>query len=277
MTASAPPRIRLRPQSKYLSIAGMALQRVLIFRRTLFTNLAANLVWVAVFYFLWQAVFSANAQIGSFDWDRMRTYLILAYAGNMMLNGSNSVYRTIASIRFGDIALEIMRPYNFMLAQLSQSIGGLVVEGVVTAAVVLAISALLLHILPPATPLAALFFLVSMFLGFLTRFLIIYIVSLLCFWTVNWMGLHWTHTAITNIFSGALVPLEFFPPWLRAVALVLPFQAVINTPLLIYLGEIQGPAVWPALGVQVLWIFILWAIGTLMWRPCLRALEIMGG
>lgn len=271
------PKIRIRPQFKYLSLAATALQRSIIFRRTLFTNLAANAVWVAVFYFLWQAVFSANARIGSFDWDRMRTYLILAYAGNMLITGSNSVYRTIAAIRFGDIALEIGRPYNFMLAQLSITAGPLVVEGLLTGAVVVSASFLFLHILPPASPEAAVFFLLSMFLGFLARFLIIYIVSLLCFWTVNWMGLHWTHTAITNLFSGALIPLEFFPDWLRTLALALPFQAVINTPLLIYLGEIRGAGIPAAMALQAAWIVILWLIGTLMWAPCTRALEIMGG
>jgi ABC-2 type transport system permease protein len=118
---------------------------------------------------------------------------------------------------------------------------------------------------------------VSLLLGVLTRFLVIYIVSLLCFWTLNWLGLHWTHTAVTNLFSGALIPLQFFPDGLRAIAMALPFQAIINTPLLIYLGEIQGSGILPAMGLQAFWIFALWAIGALMWGPCVRALEIQGG
>lgn len=258
-------------------LANMAFQRVIIYRRSMLTNFTANLVWVAVFYFLWQAVFAANKTVGSFDWDHMRTYLILAYGANMLITGSNSLYRTTSSIRTGDIGLEICRPYNFMLAQLSMTTGAMLVEGLLSTVVVIGVSVLFLHILPPVSPLAAAAFLASLFLGFLTRFLIIYIVSLLCFWTINYLGLTWAHTAITNIFSGALIPLQFFPPWLRAVALALPFQAVVNTPLLIYLGQVQGAGIAGAMGVQVLWIVALWAIGTLMWGPCLRALEIQGG
>jgi ABC-2 type transport system permease protein len=258
-------------------LANMAMQRVLIYRRALFTNFTANLVWVAVFYFLWQAVFAVNRQIGSFDWDMMRTYLILSYASNMLLIGSNSIYRTVASIRFGDIGLEICRPYNFLLAQLSMTFGPMLVEGGLAAAVVIVLGVVFLHIQLPVSLLAGLCYLASVFLGFLVRFLVVYIVSLLCFWTINYMGLTWMHTAITNLFSGGLIPLEFFPGWLRTLASILPFQAIVNTPLLIYLGLIQGWGILAAIGLQVVWIFILWVIGTLMWGPCLRALEIQGG
>jgi ABC-2 type transport system permease protein len=271
------PAIRLRPRSKYAMLANMAMQRVMIYRRTLFTNFTANLVWVAVFYFLWQAVFAVNAHVGSFDWDMMRTYLILAYASNMLLTGSNSIYRTVSAIRFGDIGLEICRPYNFLLAQLSMSFGPMLIEGGLSAVVVITLGALVLHIQLPVSLLAGLFYLLSVFLGFLVRFLIIYIVSLLCFWTINYMGLTWAHTAITNLFSGGLIPLEFFPGWLRTLAAVLPFQAIVNTPLLIYLGQIQGWGIAGALGLQLLWIAALFALGTWMWTPCLKALEIQGG
>ena len=52
-------KLRMRPRWKYLSLAGMAFQRIVIFRRSLIITFAANLVWVAIFYFLWQAVFAA--------------------------------------------------------------------------------------------------------------------------------------------------------------------------------------------------------------------------
>jgi len=276
-TELAFPAIRIRPRSKYAMLANMAMQRVLIYRRSLITNFTANLVWVAVFYFLWQAVFAVNARVGSFDWGMMRTYLILAYASNMLLIGSNSIYRTVAAIRFGDIGLEICRPYNFLLAQLSMTFGPMLIEGLVGAGVVMTLGVLLLHIQLPVSLLAGLFYVLSVFLGFLVRFLIVYIVSLLCFWTINFMGLTWAHTAITNLFSGGLIPLEFFPGWLRTLAAVLPFQAIVNTPLLIYLGLIQGWGIALAIGLQAVWIIILWVVGTLMWGPCLRALEIQGG
>jgi ABC-2 type transport system permease protein len=270
-------KIRMRPRWKYLSLAGMALQGTLNYRRVLITNFAANLIWVAIFYFLWQAVFAVNAQIGYLNWDRMRTYLILAYVATMLINGSNSVWTVISSIRFGDIALVISKPYDFFFAHLAMVSGPLLIEGLLAGGLTVLIGGFLLHILPPASLPAAALFLLSLLLGSLTRFLILYIASLLCFWTLNWLGIYWAYTAVTNIFSGGLIPLVMFPDGLRTVAMALPFQAIINTPILIYLGEIRGTDIVPAIGVQLFWIIALWIVSALMWKPCLKALEIQGG
>ena len=61
--------------------------------------------------------------------------------------------------------------------------------------------------------------------------LISFLAALLCFWTVNGVGLIWAQTAVVNLLSGALVPLAFFPYWLRAFAAWAPFQGIIATPL----------------------------------------------
>jgi ABC-type uncharacterized transport system permease subunit len=34
---------------------------------------------------------------------------------------------------------------------------------------------------------------------------------------------------------------------------------------------------WQALGIQVLWVGVLWVLARLLWRPSLRALDIQGG
>ncbi|MBN1438439.1 MAG: ABC-2 family transporter protein [Anaerolineales bacterium] len=272
-----PAGIRTRPQWKYLSLAAMAMQSTLNYRRVLFANFASNLIWVVIFYFLWQAVFAANAQIGYLNWDRMRTYLVLAYVATMLINGSNSIWTVIASIRFGDIALVISKPYDFFFAHLAMVIGPMLIEGLLAGGLAVLGGGFLLHILPPASLSAAVLFLLSLLLGSLTRFLVLYITSLLCFWTINWLGIYWTYLAVTNLFSGGLIPLVMFPDWLRTVAMALPFQAIINTPILIYLGEIRGADVLSAIGVQLFWIIALWIVSALMWKPCLRALEIQGG
>jgi ABC-2 type transport system permease protein len=269
--------IRMRPRWKYLSLAGMAVQSTLNYRRILITNFAANLIWVVIFYFLWQAVFAVNTQIGYLDWDRMRTYLVLAYVATMLINGSNSVWTVISSIRFGDIAMVISKPYDFFFAHLALVVGPMLIEGLLAGVLAVLGGGLVLHILPPASLQAAVFFLLSLLLGSLTRFLILYIASLFCFWTLNWLGIYWAYLAITNLFSGGLIPLVMFPDWLRMIAMALPFQAIINTPILIYLGEIRGADILPAIGLQLFWIVALWIVGALMWKPCLRALEIQGG
>ncbi len=271
------PALRMHPRFKYLSLALTSAQRVLAFRRTMILNLIANSIWVVVAYYLWKAVFTAQPQIASFNWDQMRTYVLLAYAVNALLDTSYSMYRVFFLIRNGDIANELIRPFDFMGAQLALSLGSAMVEGLFSSLIALAIGLTLLQALPPVSILAAGIFLLSVVLGFIIKFEINFLVALLCFWTKNALGLIWAQSAVVNIFSGAIIPLAFFPDGLRLVSSLLPFQGIINTPLAVYLGNIQGWGILSALALQAGWILSLWLLIRKLWGPSLRALDIQGG
>jgi ABC-2 type transport system permease protein len=161
--------------------------------------------------------------------------------------------------------------------QLAQTLGAAVIEGFFGGVITILLGLLVLDISPPSSALAALLFFLSVWLGFLIKFLVSFLMALICFRTMNAVGLIWAHTAMIELFSGALIPLQFFPGWLRTFALLAPFQAIVYTPLAIYLGKLQGSAMWQALGIQVLWVGVLWVLARLLWRPSLRALDIQGG
>lgn len=271
------PAVRLAPWPKYLSLVFMAAQRTVAYRRTVLLNMATNLIWVVVAYYLWQAVFAAQPQIANFNWAHMRTYVLLAYAVNALLSSSFGLARMMYLIRDGSIANELIRPFNFMLAQLAQAFGAAIVEGAFSCLATLALGALALGGQPPVSAAALGLFLVSVALGFLIKFLVNYLVALLCFWTKGTLGMFWAETAVTNILSGAVIPLAFYPGWLKQITLLLPFQGIISTPLAIYQGDLSGGALWAALGLQVVWIGLLLLFARWLWLPGLRALDIQGG
>ena len=139
------------------------------------------------------------------------------------------------------------------------------------------LSWLFFHAQLPADLAAALLFALSVVLSFLVRVTFDFCISLFACYTLNGRGLHWIQWGVVSIFSGALIPLEFFPDWLKTVAGFLPFQAIISTPLNIYLGNVQGSAAWIAIGLQGFWVFVLWLLGRLLLNRSLQALEIQGG
>jgi ABC-2 type transport system permease protein len=271
-----PLNLRLAPRPKYLSLAAAAVQRAVTYRMATVNNLVAGLVWVGVLYYLWQTVFATTPRLGEFDWDRMRTYVLVSYAINSLLLFYTES-RITNAIRTGDVAMELIRPIDFLTAQLAQALGAAVVEGLLSSVFALLIGVFLLDIAPPVSFAAACFFLISVGLGFLVKFLISYLTALLCFWTTNGIGLLWARSAVTNLFSGAIIPLALFPDWLKTVALALPFQAIVTTPLAIYLGDVRGLALAEALGVQLVWIAALWLLARWLWGPCVRSLRIQGG
>jgi ABC-2 type transport system permease protein len=276
MNVVVEPSLRLTPRPKYVALAFIAIQRALTYRWTLILNILSRVVWLALSYFLWAAVFASQIKLGGFDWLHMKTYIIIAYAVNTLFYSSSTVYRMMTLITTGDIILELIRPTNIFNTQLAQALGSMVIEGIISCFFVLFIGSVI-DILPPASLLASILFIVSIVLGFLIKFLIHFLVVLLCFWTINWFGIYTAETAIVNFFSGALLPLSFFPPWLNFIASILPFQSIVYTPVAIYLGSLQGSEITQALVQQGIWIAVLRCAIWWLWSPSLRALDIQRG
>jgi ABC-2 type transport system permease protein len=268
--------VRLDPQPKYLSLARAALHRSITYRNTTIINIGTALIWVAVYYYLWRSVFAASPVVERFTWDRMRTYVLLAYGVNSLFSFYTEA-RMFNVIRTGEVAVDLMRPADFLTAQFAQACGDAVVEGLFGFVSTLLLGLLVFDAAPPASPAAAALFALSVGLGFVVKFLISYLTGLLCFWTTSFVGLLWARGAVTNVLSGALIPLAFFPDWLRTAAQIAPFQAIVATPITIYLGDLAGAAAWLALGIQAAWAAALWVVARLAWGPASRALTVQGG
>src|SRR5713226_8000200 len=200
--------MRLVPRQKYVSLTLTSIQRAIAYRGTMLLNLLAGLIWVTLVYYLWKTVFSARGTLQDFSWNEMRTYIVIAYAVNSLLS-FQSLMRMMSTIRTGEVANELLRPIDYLGAQLAQAIGSACIEGVLSSGIALLASFLLLNIAPPHTPLALGFFMLSICFGFLIKFLLGYLVAILCFYTLNALGLIWAQTAVINLFSGALIPLSF--------------------------------------------------------------------
>ena len=274
MNASSQLRLQARPP--YLTLALIALQRAVAYRMTLFFNLATGLIWVVVLYYLWRTVYASTTQMGDFDWQAMRTYIVVSYAVNSLLS-YGSVSRMTWYVRTGQVATELLRPLDYLFMQLAQSVGAAVIEGCLGSAIALLLGIFLLHISPPASLLAALCFIVSVGLGYLIKFLVSFMAALLCFWTMEGQGIIWGQIAVVNLLSGSLIPLNLLPAWLQTILLALPFQGILFTPVSIYLGRVQGAGLLWALATQIFWVIILWLLAQLLWRPATRALEFQGG
>lgn len=272
----ATDQARIAPRPKYISIALTAFQQAIAYRITTLTNIALTFIWVFILYFLWRAAFNERAMIQGFTWDDMRTYVVIAYGLNALI-GWRIAANMMHTIRTGDIVRDLTRPLNYCLAQISQATGAAMVEGMLSLLLTLVVGLVFIGIQPPASPTAAALFVVAVVLGYLTKALIVFCVSLLMFWTVNGVGIAWSRDAVINILSGTVIPLAMLPGWLRGVAEFAPMRGIISTPLLIYLGKAEGTGALGLLGISAIWLVLLWFFANWAWRAAFNRVEIQGG
>ncbi len=118
---------------------------------------------------------------------------------------------------------------------------------------------------------------VSLGLGYLVAMLMGLLLGLMAFWTLELGGVLTIYAFANQFFGGALVPLWFFPPLLRRVADLLPFQAQAFIPLSIYTGQLVGTQAVEALALQLFWVVALFGLARLVWQRAMYRVVIQGG
>lgn len=267
---------RTRPVNKYASLARVSLQQAISYRWTTLFNVALTFIWVFVLYFLWRAAYADRPAIEGYSWREMRTYVVLAFGINALVGWRVGI-QMMDTIRTGEVAREMVRPLNYCGTQLAQAIGFAIIEGLVSLSLTLAVGVLLIRLQPPVSAEAAVLFAFSMMLGFLTKALIIFLVSLVSFWTLSGLGVMWSQEALIQILSGTIIPLALMPGWLRIVSELLPMRGIVSTPVTLYLGKADPGAAATLLGIQVAWLAALWLLANLAWRKAFTVVDIQGG
>lgn len=262
---------------KYFAMAKASLEVIFVYRAGFTVNLVGSVFYVVAMFYLWQTIFLGKpGALGGFTWPQMKAYLIVAFILNSTMTWFDE-WAMGQDVREGRVAVDLARPIDFQLKRLAEATGPVPFE-LSSAITIGAIVAFIFGgIALPADPDHFALFIVSAALAILLKFSIIYCVSMAAFWTTGMEGVSNARMAIQNIFSGALIPLVFFPDWLRAIASVLPFQGMISTPALTYLGEMDAPTTTFMIVSQAVWAFGLLLFGRLLWRSAVKAVTINGG
>ncbi|MFI7598052.1 ABC transporter permease [Actinoplanes sp. NPDC049681] len=258
----------------YRALVRATARAALAYRFNLLLGLGAVLMQLVALLAVWRVIL-AQSSVNGFTWPQMRAYLLVAFAAGTVVSVLGD-FRMAFRILDGNVALDIVKPVDYQKARFAEAVGGLWIELIligVVAGVTLAVTG---GVETPAGPGLALFA-VSMLLLVPLKFLIVYVSTLACFWTQNYIGVQWARLAVVNLLSGALIPLVYLPGWLAAVAQWSPFGGLTSTPALIFLGRVDLAHGARLVAVQLGWVLILWFGARLVWRAALRRLTVNGG
>jgi ABC-2 type transport system permease protein len=261
---------------KYVRHALCSIQETTAYRASYFINIVSQFVSYIAIFFLWRAVYSGGAVIGGMDWGDMQGYLLISLFTSALISGS-SEFRVSRAIWTGNIAVELVRPVDYQKANFAITVGNGIAEGVLVAAIGIVFAVLIGFTVPPNQPVTWFFFLLALLFSFVTKFLIVYIFGLLTFWTMGGMGLSWFRRGLTDFFSGAIIPLTFFPGWLQTVAAWLPFRGIVSVPATIFIEQMPASQILASFAAEAAWVAGLWYLARLIWHFAMRKVTIQGG
>ncbi|BCG59391.1 daunorubicin ABC transporter permease [Paenibacillus sp. URB8-2] len=249
---------------------------MLAYRLNYYTGILIYSLNIGVNYFTWKAIYGQGESLGGFTAAQMTTYVAVSWMARAFY--FNNLDREISTdIRDGSIAIQFIRPYNYVLAKMMQGLGEGMFRFMLFMIPGMALAMLLFPVRLPHDPAAWAGFLVMLFFSFLINSQINIITGLLAFFVENNEGLMRMKRVVVDLFSGLIIPISLFPGWLSSILKLLPFQAITYLPGSVFTGRVQGVGIWNVFGIQIIWFAVLLIPLFWLYRAARQRLFVQGG
>jgi ABC-2 type transport system permease protein len=239
--------------------------------------IAPAVVFFMTKYFLWQGLYTYQAELGKDDIMGMNLGEMLAYHGGVFFvtllcqsfNGQNLA----EEIRLGKISAYLIYPFSFWKFHLASFFSFFVFQFVISS-LPLFVMKFILHIPFSMTPMQFAGGLFFCFFSALLWFWIQFFIGVLSFWLEETWILRVCVQMMASFFSGAIIPLSFFPEWWRSILMWTPFPSLTGLPVMVFLGK-------TALSVEMifftmLYILVFFGLSQLIWRRGIRLYTAAG-
>jgi ABC-2 type transport system permease protein len=258
----------------YFVFATKAFAREATYRFSVFTEIASLVVRVYLLRSLWTALYARNAAPPDMPLHVMITYASVALLMSLILEVDGT--RLIRErVREGSIATDLMKPISLPLFFFSDGFGQTLLHATLVVPALLS-ALLLVRIDVPSIPVLGAFML-TFVLGYLLNFFMNFLMNVVAFWTMETFALQLMVRWCSDLLSGQILPLTFFPGLLGSVVRALPFAAIYWTPLRIYIGELPQSQWGTAVVTQLVWIFVFMGISYVVWCAAQRRIVVQGG
>ena len=260
----------------YFPIARATYMVGIVYRFGFLFTILGNIVYLGVAYYLWKSIYRYSDVIRGLTFNETFLYVGLGSAIFILLKTYADWYIHY-EIREGLIANYLIKPLDFQIYNLFANLGSLLMN---LTAITLPTALLLGFVFKVKVAFGPglILFPVSLFLAFLISFSIDYAIGLMGFYSESVWGLSTTKEIIVTVFSGALIPLQFFPEAMQNVLFWLPFQAIYHTPLMMLTKPDQGWDVFLSMmAVQLAWAVVLFVAARLFYNRAVKVLRIAGG
>jgi ABC-2 type transport system permease protein len=262
----------------FLSFARQAFHRAAMYRFDFWLRVLSTFVMMYTAHWLWRVLYTQRANAFEISLEQMVTYGVLAMLLEVAIRPGNWVqYYMMEKVRTGEIGMDLLKPLDFHLHMLARNVGEVIFFVTVLGIPCFVFGHLLLGLRLPSDLQHALLFIVSLVLAYLVLFSLSFMLGLLPLFAIRVDNVFWAYNSIVRFFSGSLVPLWLFPPFLEKIAAVLPFQAVFAIPLTIYIGKLPTQELGGALALQAFWVIALAGLGRVLWNRAHALLVLQGG
>ena len=259
------------------SVASVTYKEWAAYRTHSMVSIIVGPVYFIVQYFIWTAVYGNHSSLGGMGLNQMITYFgVTTLIGYLTMDFAD--WNLSMLIRTGKFLTFHLRPIHHRSFALFQKLGHRTLGFLFEFIPCLLIFIFIFRV--DMTPASYVWAILSIALAFLMNFYINYMIGLTSFWLVQSNGIRSAFMLVSSIFSGALIPLTFFPEWLQTVQFFLPFQYIAYMPAMVFTGQYSLGGITltmgQVVGLQAIAVLITFVLNELVRRSAMKQFSAVG-
>lgn len=260
---------------KYLSVFKNSWQATFEYRVSTLVRFFIGAIMIISVFYLWSDVFSDRVSLMGYEKEEIVTYYIIV--GYLF----SSIFASVpiaAEIRTGQLSNYITKPISYFLYQYSQTFAKRMLRLILGLPVVIGLFVVFREsVFIVTTPSSYLFLLVTALFAINILFFIDIIIGMIEFWVMFSDSITMITDLMIFFLSGVIIPIVFLPGYIQVIANYLPFKYTGTFLIDSFLGRVETQEIFIGIGVQFLWIFVLYFIAKLIWGRGLKKYEAVGG
>lgn len=263
--------------SQALIIIRSAWVRQLNFRFTIWAYRVGEMTEIIVLILMWTAIYaSGGGIIKGFSLNEMITYVLV---GNLFATTTKNFLPSLISrdIKEGRLSMFLVKPISYIKYVFINEIGR---AGFITLLSIGSLGLIIFFYLDRVifnTDWRYIILIILMvFLALIIELLIGFLIGTIAFWSEEVEGVQSTADRVKRFFAGGYFPLSLLPVTLATISTYLPFGYSFFVPAQLYLKKIDLHAGIMGLGIQIIWIFLLSIILSIVWKKGLKRYEATG-
>jgi len=255
----------------------------LIYRGDFFFSTFVRFLPIITQIFLWQKVYAVGTStevdnLNGYSFQDMVAYYLLVMLSRAFSSMPGLANGIATDIRDGNIKKYIIQPIDLINYLFWHRVAHKLVYYLI-AALPFAIVFYLCRSYFPDLPNLEVWiaFLLSLMLGFLVGFLLEALIGLIGFWFLEVSSLLFIYMMFNYFLSGHMIPLDWLPAPIFNAINYLPFKYLAYFPAAVFLEKIPAENLWWEIGVEFVWVLVLFVACRLTLSRGLRRYGAFGG
>ena len=265
----------------YLNYFKLRLITNLQYRSAALAGISTQLFFGFLYIMLYLAIYESNTGVSApMNIDSLVAYLWLQQAFFAITYPYLKDNELLSMIQNGNLAYELIRPQNFFFKFYIKMLAERIVSTLLRCIPIIIIGLLLpspYKLTLPPTLGNLLVFVGSLILSCLLVTALSLIVHIITMFTLDSRGITSAYTMIAEVFMGVVIPIPFFPLWMKKVSNFLPFRFIGDFPYRVYSGDISILEGRGLLIGSFLWMIIAIIFGYILSKYALKKAVIQGG